>query len=124
MPLSSRLLSKDSRLEACLVQDSAHLTPGTRGEFVHKVQLALEYIEGTCIDERELASSTYGPSTADAVLAYKTKRDIVNRSYQQSADNIVGKMTIDRLDKEVAALEAAPRGGRADRICCRPPYGY
>lgn len=124
MPLTSRLLSRDSRLEACLVQDSAHLTPGTTGEFVHKVQLAIEYVEGPCIDELELASKTYGQSTANAVLAYKKKRNIINRSYQQTADNIVGKMTIDRLDKDVAALEMAPAAGTYDRTCRRPPYGY
>jgi hypothetical protein len=39
------------------------------------------------------------------VLAYKKKRNIINRSYQTQADNIVGKMTIAALDKEVFAKE-------------------
>jgi hypothetical protein len=124
MPLSSRLFSGDPRLEACLTQDSAHLTPGTTGDFVGKVQAALEYIDGARIDENELAAATYGPSTADAVLAYKTAREIINRSYQQTADNVVGKMTIDRLDKEIAVLEAAPKVALAVPICCRPPGGF
>lgn len=123
MPLTSRLFSGDSRLEACLTQDSAHLTLGTRGDFVGKVQAAIELCDGTRIDEVELNSQLYGQSTADAVLAYKQARDIVNRSYQQSADNIVGKMTIDRLDKEVAKLEAAPRVVPNDLVCARPPFG-
>jgi hypothetical protein len=123
MPLTSRLFSGDPRLEACLTQDSAHLTPGTTGDFVGKVQAALEYIDGVRINERELDTQTYGPSTADAVLAYKTARQIINRSYQQTADNIVGKMTIERLDREVAALEAAPKVAIADPVCRRPRGG-
>jgi hypothetical protein len=39
------------------------------------------------------------------VLKYKTKRNIVNRAYQSSPDNIVGKMTIASLDRELAAAE-------------------
>jgi len=125
MPLTSNLFSGDGRLEACLTQDNAHLTPGTRGEFVGKVQAALEYVDGARIDEVELDSDTYGPSTADAVLAYKTARQIVNRSYQQAPDNIVGKMTIERLDKEMAAAEMAPTIVVVDCICCRRPgLGY
>jgi hypothetical protein len=124
MPLKSRLFSGDSRLEACLVQDSAHLTPGSKGDFVGKVQAALEYLDDARIDNSEIAAKTYGPSTADAVLAYKTARDIVNRSYQQSADNIVGKMTIARLDEEIAAAEGMPASPPAvDVICRRPPFG-
>lgn len=123
MPLTSRLFSGDTRLEACLTQDSAHLTPGTRGDFVGKVQAAIELVDGTRIDENELNSQTYGQSTADAVLAYKQARDIVNRSYQQSADNIVGKMTIQRLDGEVATLENMPKFTANDMICMRPAFG-
>ncbi len=48
----------------------------------------------------------YGPRTAAAVLAYKTKRAIINRAYQQTPDSIVGKMTIERLDKDMLAIEA------------------
>jgi hypothetical protein len=123
MPLTSRLFSGDPRLEACLTQDSAHLTLGTTGDFVGKVQAALEYIDGVRINERELATQTYGPSTADAVLAYKTSRQIINRSYQQTADNIVGKMTIERLDREMTTLEAAPKVAIADPVCHRPRGG-
>lgn len=123
MPLVSRFLSGDSRLEACLTQDSAHLTPGIKGDFVGKVQAALEYVDRARIDEAELNSMTYGPSTADAVLTFKTKRQIINRSYQQNADNIVGKMTIERLDKEVAAREGKPTVMAKDTICLREPFG-
>jgi hypothetical protein len=108
-------LAGDERLEACLVQDSAHLTRGTRGEFVAKVQAALIFIDGLQIDDKELDSHTYGPSTAAAVLAFKKKRKIINQSYQKTEDDIVGKMTIKALDDELLAAEAptpaAPRRG-------------
>jgi hypothetical protein len=38
-------------------------------------------------------------------LSYKKKRNIINRSYQTQADNIVGKMTIASLDNEMMARE-------------------
>jgi hypothetical protein len=38
---------------------------------------------------------------------YKTKRRIINYGYQQQADNIVGKMTIARLDREMHQWELA-----------------
>ena len=44
---------------------------------------------------------------AAAVLAYKKKRNIINWSYQQQADNIVGKMTIAALDAEIWGKEKA-----------------
>lgn len=46
-------------------------------------------------------TQTYGPSTAAAVLSYKTNRQIINRSYQTKPDSIVGKMTIASLDAEM-----------------------
>src|SRR5262245_2177716 len=101
MALQSQLFSGDSKLEAAAVSDPAHIVPGAKGEHVRKIQLALIQLDGATID----ADGQYGPATAAAVLAYKRKRNIVNRTYQTQADNIVGKMTIDRLDKEVLAAE-------------------
>jgi hypothetical protein len=106
MPLSSRLFRGDPALEACLVQDPAHVVKGAQGDHVGKIQVALAELDGAKIADGELAAKTYGPSTADAVLAYKTRRGIINFSYQTQADNIVGKMTIARLDTEMAAREA------------------
>lgn len=105
MPLHSETFKGDTRLEACLVQDSAHLTVGVHGEFVGKVQAALIHLDGLKIDGKELETETYGPSTAAAVLAFKKKRKIINFSYQKSEDNIVGKMTIKALDDELALAE-------------------
>lgn len=108
MPLNSDTFSADDRLEACLVDDSAHLTPGVQGDFVAKVQAALIFLDGLTINDQELNTATYGPSTAAAVLAFKKKRKIINRVYQQQEDDIVGKMTIKALDDEMAIAENAP----------------
>jgi hypothetical protein len=88
-----------------------------RGEFVGRVQSALIYLENASIDDKELDEETYGPSTAKAVLAFKKKRKIINYSYETSEDEIVGKMTIERLDKELAAAEEAPTDLHVSRVC-------
>jgi hypothetical protein len=43
------------------------------------------------------------------VLSYKKKRSIINPAYQTQADNIVGKMTIASLDKEILQRENRTR---------------
>ncbi|HYZ84390.1 MAG TPA: hypothetical protein VE621_08305 [Bryobacteraceae bacterium] len=118
MPLRSKLLSEDTRLQACLVSDPAHVTPGCTGDYVGKIQTAVALLDGARIDSEELASKRYGPSTAAAVLAYKRKRNIINRSYQTQADNIVGKMTIASLDDEMVQREKATTI-RIESISCR-----
>ena len=106
MALQSSLFKGDRALEACLIRDSAHLTVGVAGEHVSKVQQAILALDATGINNSELASTLYGGSTAAAVLNYKRHRNIVNLSYETSPDNIVGKMTINRLDTEIAARPA------------------
>jgi hypothetical protein len=108
MALLSTTFAGDRRLEQCLVDDSAHLTLGAKGDFVGKVQAALMFVDDADIAESELTSETYGPSTAAAVLKYKQKRQIINTSYQRQADNIVGKMTIKTLDTELQMAENSP----------------
>jgi hypothetical protein len=41
-------------------------------------------------------------------LRYKTSRQIINRAYQSTPDNIVGKMTIKSLDTELLARQDRP----------------
>lgn len=109
MPLQSRLFAGDSALESCLVSDAAHLLEGKRGPHINKIQHALVLLDGALIDGSEVSGALYGRSTANAVLAYKRKRGIVNTAYQTTADNIVGRMTIAALDKELSAGENRPR---------------
>ncbi len=101
MALLSELLKHDPKLRACLVSDSAHVFEGAVGSHVAKIQTALLVLDGLAIDKGELAAKRYGPSTASAVLAFKTKRNIINRGYQTKPDRIVGKMTIAALDREL-----------------------
>jgi hypothetical protein len=117
MALESELFRDDQRLQACAVDNAAHLTPGAVGPPVAKVQIALALVDEAEIDAGELAATRYGPSTAAAVLDFKTARSIINFSYQTQADNIVGKMTIAALDREMAAFE---RKSHASPLChCR-----
>ncbi len=102
--LQSQLFQGDATLNAAAVSDQAHITPGARGPHVQKIQTALVRL-GAAIDTTELLERFYGPSTANAVLYFKQQRDIINRSFQTQADNIVGKMTIARLDSEMQEYE-------------------
>src|SRR5262245_46179651 len=108
MALQSQLFRGDAKLEAAAVSDPAHIVPGAKGEDVEKIQLALNVLDGAILDP----DGDYGPATAAAVLAYKQKRGIINRSYQTQADNIVGKMTMAALDKEMFTNEQESEGAR------------
>jgi hypothetical protein len=105
MGLLSAFFRGDRALEACQVQDAAHVTKGARGPHVRKIQIAVATLDGALIDGGEISQSLYGSSTAAAVLAYKRARSIINLSYQRQADDIVGKMTITALDKDMLAAE-------------------
>jgi hypothetical protein len=116
MPLLSKLFRDDQRLQACLVDHAAHVTPGARGDHVRKIQIAVEALGDQLISDDEISTKTYGPSTTSAVLAYKRKRAIINFSYQTQADNVVGKMTIASLDQAMQKLENPPE---AQACVCR-----
>jgi hypothetical protein len=120
MALRSQLFRGDQKLESAAVSNPAHIVPGAIGAHVGKIQQALIELDGAVIATDELAATSYGPSTAAAVLAYKEKRNIVNRSYQTKADNIVGIMTMTALDDEMAANEGPADGVR---ILSRPQNG-
>jgi hypothetical protein len=110
MALQSKLFKDDARLQACLVSDPAHVQKGASGDHVARIQQALRIlmeVDGIDVDDGELKSKQYLQSTVDAVQKFKDDRQIINTSYQQSADNIVGKMTISRLDKDMLDNEKA-----------------
>ena len=120
MTLSSNLFAGDPKLEACAVSNASHIVVGAAGPHVRKVQAAVTVLDGAIIDRGELDAGRYGTSTARAVLAYKTKRKIVNRAYQSQADNIVGIMTIKAMDDELIAgqIVMQPATQRTcERIC-------
>jgi peptidoglycan hydrolase-like protein with peptidoglycan-binding domain len=97
MSLSSARFAGVAELEACAVDDAAHLTIGASGAHVALVQQALiDLGESVGADG---ADGGYGPSTAAAVSSYKTQRGIANSAGQ--IDAIVGKLTIASLDGEI-----------------------
>src|SRR5690349_16955806 len=112
MPLVSLLLRDEPRLQACLVADPAHVVPGSNGRHVGLIQKVLLVLDKADISPAELRSRVYGPTTTAAVLAYKRKRNIINRAYQTTADNIVGKMTIAQMDHELMTLDLRSISGR------------
>lgn len=104
MALSSKLFRGDPLLEAAAESDPAHIQRGAKGQHVRKIQEALILLDNASIG----VDGAYGEATAEAVLAYKRKRSIINRSYQQTADDIVGRMTMASLDRELVEKEAEP----------------
>jgi hypothetical protein len=105
MPLVSKWFRDNERLQKSLVSDPAHIVAGDVGPHVALIQGALIVLDADVISGDELSTESYGKSTADAVLDYKTRRGIINRSYQTQPDPIVGKMTIQSLDNEMLGRE-------------------
>ena len=123
MALQSRLFAGDPKLEAVAVSDPAHIQQGATGEHVRKIQVALTRLDAAII----ATDGQFGPATAAAVLAFKRKRDIVNRSYQSQADSIVGRMTMAALDREMADAEKQVTildGGSYCQLGKQPPPGF
>ncbi len=109
MGLQSKLFRDNAALQACLVQDSAHIKEGAVGDHVSKIHSALFALDGVSVSPDELQAARYGPSTAAAVLAFKRKRNIINHAYEKQVDNIVGKMTVAALDREMLRKEQEQR---------------
>jgi hypothetical protein len=99
MRLQSKLFSGEPRLEACLISDPAHITSGTTGTFVQKIQTALKELDGAAIAATEISAMRYGASTVTAVVAFKKKR------HSASHDGIIGRTTLATLDNEMAIKE-------------------
>jgi hypothetical protein len=99
MPLRSRLFAGDRRLEACLIDDKAHLTQGTRGDFVSKVHTALFLVDGPNVDAAELRAQLYG------------------RSVNQSSFKLLKNPTTGRPpEADLQAVLDAPAGERANAV--------
>jgi peptidoglycan hydrolase-like protein with peptidoglycan-binding domain len=104
LALQSQLFRGDAQLEAAAISDPSHIVRGALGDHVRKIQQALIILDAAEIE----IDGVYGSETAAAVLGYKRKRALVNRSYQQTADDIVGKMTMASLDSEMLEKENEP----------------
>ena len=123
----------DPRLEACLVSDPDHITPGASGDHVGKIQTALNQLSAGPGRENFhlVVDGDYGPATAAAVKLYKDNRGIL-QPHQVTADDIVGKRTIASLDDEMDVLEnevpplsglisPSPHGAPHDHLQCPTP---
>jgi hypothetical protein len=58
-------------------------------------------VDRAAIDPVEVQGKSFQGTTRTAVINYKKKRKIINVSYEQDVDPIVGKMTIERLDNDL-----------------------
>jgi hypothetical protein len=103
--LASNTFRANQRLQNCAVENPAHVKLNSSGPHVALIQRALCALDHALIDQAEIKAQLYGPTTAAAVLDYKTRRQIINKQYQTTPDNIVGVMTIKSLDTEMIALE-------------------
>jgi hypothetical protein len=108
MPVQSILFTGDpsvrDRLNQSLENDTAHITPGSSGEHVAKIQRALSLL-GATINDNEVGHKQYGPSTANAVLAFKANCAPPLLNYANKLDNITGKKTTLELDRQIAIFE-------------------
>ncbi|WP_067859220.1 peptidoglycan-binding domain-containing protein [Nocardia shimofusensis] len=105
MGLNSMLFTspaRDEQLEKCLISDPAHIGEGINGtgEHVRRIQIALNELESLALG----VDGIFGQATGDAVENYKNRRGILAPG-QLTADRIVGKGTIKRLDDDIAAFE-------------------
>jgi hypothetical protein len=99
---------EDAKLEACRVSDPAHIQRGAVGDHVKKIQSALNQLSKGRENFNLKVDGIYGPKTAAAVLAYKNSPSPSRRilqPFQTTADDIVGKRTIESLDNEMDFLE-------------------
>jgi hypothetical protein len=108
MPVYSVLFTKDptarERLKLASEKDPEHITPGTSGDYVAKIQRALILL-GATIDDSEIDQARYGPSTADAVLAFKASCSPPLLNYANQFDNITGIKTTRELDRLMVLFE-------------------
>ncbi len=109
MPLESLHFRDNDELQLCLTRDQNHVVPGARGEHVTKIQQALVMLGEAVIAPAEITGTLYGATTSSAVLRFKgPPRNIINKAYQNTPDNIVGKMTIFELDQAMLKIEKVP----------------
>ena len=106
MALKCKLFVDDANLEAAAVHNQSHIHRGARGSHVGKIQKALARLDDAVIDRAEVQANLFDASTERAVLHFKQKRNIVNRTYQDRPDAIVGIMTMSAMDHEMVEFES------------------
>lgn len=105
--LSSQLFTNppNDRLERCAKNNPDHITPGSTGDHVKCIQIALNQLSKVFLK----IDGIYGPRTAAAVVAFKeAQAPPLRQTWQSVADNIVGIGTVKALDQQMRALESPP----------------
>src|SRR5271169_1682823 len=109
MPVQSKLFTSDpqvrDRLNKALVSDPDHIVPGAVGDHVSKIQTALSILGKVAINSNEVDQELYGPTTADAVQAFKASCKPPLLNFKNSLDNITGKKTTRELDRQMQEFE-------------------
>src|SRR5258708_24509922 len=121
--LKCNVVGSDRALQGWGGDRGGQVTRGFVGPHVRKIQAALIYLDSLSIDQSELKTCSYGPSTAAAVLAFKKARKIVNRAYQTTEDDIVGIMTIAAMDRELHKRQVVPPPGLPKPCLCHCKCG-
>jgi hypothetical protein len=93
-------------LESCAVNDADHITPGSTGDHVKRIQIALNTLSNVFL----AIDGMYGPATAAAVVAFKEAQSPpLRQTWESKADNIVGIRTIRALDAQMYAHDNSPQ---------------
>jgi hypothetical protein len=109
MPVDSKLFTSDpnvrDRLNKALESDPDHIVPGSSGDHVAKIQVALSRLGKVQINQDEIDQKFYGATTSKAVEAFKSgcKPPLLN--FKNQIDSIVGKKTTRELDRQMKDFE-------------------
>ncbi len=102
--------SLNDKLQRCLVNDSDHIGLSTlpvsdrSGSHVLLIQKALNAFANRVGLAQILETGNYDQATADLVVTYKEQHNPPLLNFENQIDAIVGKKTIDALDKELPPL--------------------
>lgn len=113
-PLVSIRLRGNTRLQACAQTDPAHVTPREPPALHVKLindslrQIAKDRPGQGFLAVPEAAGSTYTDDTRKAVLALKTKFNLVTRGTSSTIDPTVGINTIRKIDQLLAERDPKP----------------
>ncbi len=105
--LTSKLFTQppSDRLERCALKDADHVTPGSVGDHVKRIQIALNQLSDVFL----AIDGIYGAKTASAVVEFKeTVSPPLRQPGPRIADNIVGIRTIRALGARMKRFEDAP----------------
>lgn len=105
MPLVSKRLRGDTRLEAAAAFDADRIVPGDTGHHIGKIQSALNLADAAFL----MVDGVFGPKTALAIRTYKQRRHLVGPTGEPTGVDAVDKRMLAALDAELSSRRAARR---------------